>query len=1060
MSHHPARHPYRQVSPFVQQPVFTSHSSMSANTAPFHPPAFAQTARSSPQEPPRNGPRGSANGSGHLRPHQPSDKAFPGAFPGNPNSRHAQQTSQGQAQNPLHPQMVRKSTNNGFPQDQNGLPVDNNQQQAANQYQNTTSVLKSALKPTRQLPSEGLIEQRQKEEEIENFSPPHQQPGPRNTRRQRSQSVGPNGILPQPESQYQGTPPNYMSQQHQIVTPISDRPRMTRQSSMPPMHPAHTAWEDQSRSDDSVSQRSSMQSRQSSPEATLAESVHRGRSASMINGRRLPVDEWQDQNQMYSDSFRRPDRYKSQQEAAPVPSELAELLEGQNVYEAMRIKDEWYPQAFSRKGAEINRLSAKIMELKQAIQHKSGGLAQANSFAQRTKEIQSQKDLERAEVDRIEQERYDNLTKLMDQNAEEMKNFRSQEVTPVADKLNDLATTFTTIRSSLSGLKEEIIESSKTEVKVAKRETAQLKEKLGKLETKLEHYEGAIAPALQKLDGAMNESRKGDETDHPGLDALVRRNTELSDKLITAEKELVIVQQAFEKAQKAGESYESLIEEYLNLLKQKGCDGSDPRIMLSELEEKHRGDIKDLKNRYATELENEKLRVKKAISMIEELQMEAEKNETALSEHESLIIQVAELKEKAQQLEASIKEAYDQKSAVEDKHEGCSTILQETKARLAETERTVLQLRNKVSEVEQQDLKYLKNELKTQTSLLKQVSSSAGFTKASDTSLDVITLQGDLQACRQELEMKTVKLEEYEKRFMEDPEAAIDRYRNGQYTASELRLVQWAENGQKGMCGASYPIAETDIIGDFEGKERTYKNNIKSIEKLKTEIEAKDKEIKSLAKKTSAQESNTKVVNFEQDSAPSMQQPAVKSISATSSNEKTEKAKRYLSHDADEEGCPSRVGNKKPRLFDPRPGEEEDELWDELEFPTLPDETLGDNNGKRFEATEPNKSSKDKISEETISSDLTDHEDDQVEESIEPSEASQTVFPPISQKRFPRTERLPSESGTNNTKPSNSKPRKPSSKGKSKKDSDDDYMPSSTQPRKIDKKKQTGRTSA
>ncbi|WVW81432.1 hypothetical protein I302_103426 [Kwoniella bestiolae CBS 10118] len=697
-----------------------------------------------------------------------------------------------------------------------------------------------------------------------------------NTNRRRSNSNGAASYFHPPGSdllQDQDQRPRDGYHQEE-TTPSRDPRRLRRQQSMP--HLARAAYGEEEVHESIRSDYSSPRSEQvfhhDTPinhQPTIAASVEMGRGRSVINERSTsrmsnqppthprpqaqPLHQYSRHNLEASEEQPEMQSFSGDQEFIGIPPPT------QDPYAQLRAREEGYRRAISLRDKEIETLRGVESHLKgEVAKAKSANARSTGKFREYVRGLDSrsvsqaginvkldgadplsesfrlkQEALNREEMDTCARDKNDALTRSFNEAVEDMKNFRESGIAPINAALKDSSSSIARIRETLNELKNETgkLDTAEKEIKRLNSVSSDQKSTIDKLQAKISYYEENIAPTLQKLDANFH---KGKEEDGPSS-----KLTELMERIIKAEKDLMKAHTDLEKSQNTSETYEKIIEECVDLLDQRGCEGHDPKEMLTQLDKKHKEQIKEVEATYTKKLEDLDHRFKAAVKMVETLERDSEEHDkqmeaqqSLLDERDQLLNKVSEFKDKVKQMEATIKEVQTEKGQGEEKTNDLLIQLQEAQNKLREKVSTISQLQEKKASTEAKELQQLRDDLKANIERIPQITTIGGSTTANTKDSDVAKLQDELKSCQKKLEDTQAELAVLKAQPAEDEDAGIARFIAGKVSRSEMKLVQWAEE---------------NIRSDFKPIERDYKNDVKrltvQVEKLKKDLEAKSSEI-------------------------------------------------------------------------------------------------------------------------------------------------------------------------------------------------------------------------
>ncbi|WWC97406.1 hypothetical protein V866_004285 [Kwoniella sp. B9012] len=804
--------------------------------------------------------------------------------------------------------------------------------------------LKPALKKTQPSSAEDFI--KIKQENI-NQSPPMVQPTP-----------GYTGGIENTYSQPKASPLQKRSThdypQHQSYNP--DVRRLKRESSMPPL--GRSSFDEQEQEDDLQStaydtpeprgrRRTGRQAQTTDSQPTLGTSVKMGRSKSVINEggsqrKNVPSSAYQAQHQGERQEFSPSENassYNPDNEFGSIHQSIEEVLySARDHFDELRIKEQWYPRAIACRDQEIARLVGTNGELEQRVRGLIAAKAGSETNAKREVEkahakvkIEMQ---HKSEVERILKESREKLNELLrDEDVQAMKNFKEQQIAPLNSSVEVLGTSLAGIRTAFNEIKDDIALSSKMKDDLVdvREENKRLKSALSqresentKLQTKVNQYESSVGQSLQKVDDYVANLKSAKSSDEASLKILVERNITLNERIQQTEKELTKMQLELAKLHSTIESYETLTQESLNFFRDKGLEGDDIKDMLAQLDTKHRNQLQEAKDENRKQYENLKFRYDKGIQLLETLQIEhdettkqMEENQAVFEERDRLSQKAIDLRDKVKQLESTINALQAEKGRAEERCGEYLEQVQELKTRCAQHEETISNLQSRVDVREKQDLTELKNNIKALGQQIKAGGKLDGVVES-----EVVTkLKEELRACRQELDHTIAELQELRNKPQEDVEAAVQRYKAGTSTASEIRLHDWAEEGQQ---------------NDFADERRKFKNDMRSqlarIEQLEKDGAAKDKEIETLRKGVTGASSKPAA-------APSISQSPQISITpgiARSTAKEPNPKKRHLDqYPPNDKLNPPPASQKRSRVD--KSQQDEDHYFDDIKDSDLPD---------------------------------------------------------------------------------------------------------------------------
>ncbi|WRT63366.1 uncharacterized protein IL334_000271 [Kwoniella shivajii] len=543
------------------------------------------------------------------------------------------------------------------------------------------------------------------------------------------------------------------------------------------------------------------------------------------------------------------------------------LHSARDIFEAMRIKESWYPKAVQARDNEIERLNTinerLAHDVHKAIDTKTRTIAQATAWSKQVKQKQREESEARVAMDQVAHEKHETVSKLANQAMEEMKDFKEQSIGPIDREVKALTSTFSTLRAALNVVKEEAFKSHRIAEDLAKcqeeivslKTAARTKDShILQLETKLEHYEAAVAPALAKLDGKVADLQKEKGPYAEGIDILIAKNTQLHEQLLVSHSKLNNCQSDLERLRETKDTYENRLEEYADILRQKGCDADDLSSMIDQLESRHQKEIKEVEKRYSKELKDDKFRLEHAAGLIDHLNkdMESMKQQeaayqTTILEKEGLVTKVDEMKEKLIQMERTIRDTESAKAEVEKQSRESQLRAQEYLSKLSATEEILNDMKKKSRDQEKENLKQYNDNLKAmELSILKKLPITSNNVDEKST---LKKLEDQLRACREELEVKLVEIAELKHKSIED--VPVHRWKNNRPTPGEIEL---------------YKLAEENCRSDQKEKEKATSNLIKSLEAQLTKHNkerdepAKDKQLEEQRQRIQAMSSCTPIV--------------------------------------------------------------------------------------------------------------------------------------------------------------------------------------------------------
>ncbi|OCF70870.1 hypothetical protein I204_08500 [Kwoniella mangroviensis CBS 8886] len=736
----------------------------------------------------------------------------------------------------------------------------------------------------------------------------------------------------------------------------SDSQRLKRESSMPPLGRSSFYQEEHKEDVQSTAydipeppgrRRTGRQDQRTDSQPTLGTSVKMGRSKSVINEGAFPrnnVNSSAYQAQHHGEGqetspSENASSYNPENEFGSINQTVEEVLYfARDQYDELRIKNEWYPRAVACRDQEIARLLGTNGELEQKIRGLIAAKAKSEANARREVEkahakakIETQR---LSEVEQISKERQEQWNRLLqDEDVQAMRDIREKQIAPLQFSVESLGTSFAGIRTACNEIKNEIAHSSKMneDLDKVREDNDRLKSNLSqkeaenvKLQTKVNQYESNVAQSLQKVDDYVTHLKSARSSDEASLKILVERNIVLSERVQQTEKELTKVQLEMTKLQNTIESYETLTQESLDLFRDKGLEGDDIKDMLAQLDTKHQNRLQEAKDENKKQSENLKFRYDKGIQLLETLQREhdetlkqMEENQAVFEERDRLSQKATDLRDKVKQLESTINALQAEKGRAEERCQEYLGQVQESKSRCAQLEDTISNLQARVEARDKQELKELKNDIKALGQQIKIGGRSDGVAENEV----VAKVKEDLRACRQELDYTIAGLQELRNKPQEPVEAAVQRYKAGTSTPSEIRLHDWAEEGQK---------------NDLADERRKFKNEIKSqlarIEKLEKDGVAKDKEIETLRKNVSGASSKPAATPSVSQIPQILTTPGIARSTAKEPNPKKRHLDQYPPSD---KLNPPPVSQKRSRVD--KTQQEDDHYFDDINDSDLPD---------------------------------------------------------------------------------------------------------------------------
>ncbi|WWD06177.1 hypothetical protein V865_004262 [Kwoniella europaea PYCC6329] len=731
--------------------------------------------------------------------------------------------------------------------------------------------------------------------------------------------------------------------QHQSSN--SDPRQLKRESSMPPLGRS-SFYEEQEEDVQSTAydtpeprgrRRTGRQDQRTDSKPTLGTSVKMGRSKSVINEggsqrNNVRSSAYQAQDQGERQEFSPSENasfYNPDNEFGSIHQSIEEVLySARDHYDELRIKEQWYPRAIGCRDQEIARLVGTNGELEQRVRGLIAAKARSEANAKREVEkahakvkIEMQ---HKSEVERVSKESREKLNELLrDEDVQAMKNFKEQQIAPLNSSVEVLGTSLAGIRTAFNEIKDDIALSSKMkdDLDDVREENKRLKSALSqqesentKLQTKVNQYESSVGQSLQKVDDYVANLNSAKSSDEASLKILVERNITLNEKVQQTEKELTKMQLELAKLQSTIESYETLTQESLDFFRDKGLEGDDIKDMLAQLGTKHQSQLQEAKDENKKQYENLKFRYDKGIQLLETLQKEhdemtkqMEENQAVFEERDRLSQKVIDFRDKVKQLESTINALQAEKGRAEERCGEYLGQVQEMKTRCAQLEETITNLQSRVEARDNQDLKELKNDIKALGQHIKNGGRSDGVAESEV----VAKVKEDLRACRQELDNTIVELQELRNKPQEHVEAAVQRYKAGTSTASEIRLHDWAEEGQK----------KNDM-----------KSHLARIEKLEKDGATKDKEIEALRQSVSSASSKPATAPSIPQSPHLSTTPGIARSTAKEPNPK----KRHLNlYPPTDKPNPPPASQKRLRVE--KTQQDDDHYFDEINDSDLPD---------------------------------------------------------------------------------------------------------------------------
>ncbi|WWC57756.1 uncharacterized protein I303_100291 [Kwoniella dejecticola CBS 10117] len=434
--------------------------------------------------------------------------------------------------------------------------------------------------------------------------------------------------------------------------------------------------------------------------------------------------------------------------------------------DAMKIEAEWKTNEIAYLQGETKRLQ-DIAERSNAERHRaiSDTRQKANVIAELTSQLNILRETARRTISDAEekeaviQEQQSSVVAQIKGLDEDVKTFRESEIKHLTNAVNGYKSTIESIKSKLAEFRdvsasEGVIAELEKKNKELARTIKDQNDANVRLQAKVEHYETMVGPSIRKLDKSVVDL--GKTSDLTLLSDATRRNEGLQNKLKDTEQETINLRHQLDVSNEKCERYGNLLDEHLNLFRQKGCEGYDIQTLLDDLDRKYRIEVESR----VRELDDEKFRLQQLQAQLDKLDDDRDAFIAKDNQQADQSARIEEYKAKVRSMEKTIDTQAREKDLLGEANQKSLQEVQRLKDEIAEV--------RSESDAQRHELRQCHKDLEQGAAALKQVTI--------------------------ELEQKTTARPA---ETSENPEAGIERMRRGISTDSEKRLVEWARNAVK-----------------------------------------------------------------------------------------------------------------------------------------------------------------------------------------------------------------------------------------------------------------------
>ncbi|WVF66692.1 hypothetical protein IAT40_001434 [Kwoniella sp. CBS 6097] len=293
----------------------------------------------------------------------------------------------------------------------------------------------------------------------------------------------------------------------------------------------------------------------------------------------------------------------------------------------------------------------------------------------------------------VEQGRRNSLDKQLEDKGETEAAFK-KEVAEVANKTDVVSTSNATLRTMLKSLEEDLRKaeeegkSAESKVKLLERELRDARSNIVKLETTVKHYENLVHTELANLNEKLPTLGSNSGGTLPEIQKTLQMTLELHRQLELRDKEVKDLLQEKQNIAKNRDTYLERITEIEDYLKQRGYDMDEIEGVITQLEEQHLAEMKEVTSSRDQKILDAEYRVRALVAEIKSLEKQvAEVNTLRGAKEKQAVEHTASMTKLQAKLDSSV--------------EDLDRLKQEHAAQAAEAQKKIAHI-NK-SEVEQKN---------------------------------------------------------------------------------------------------------------------------------------------------------------------------------------------------------------------------------------------------------------------------------------------------------------------------------------------------------------------